>query len=299
MNRLISLRQKLTPQPLSPLRYPGGKSKLAPFIKLLFETNNLSDGHYAEPYAGGAGVALSLLVDDYVRQIHINDLDRSVYAFWWSVLNEPERLCRLIRDTPVTPVSWTAQRAIQSKKETVSLLQLGFSTLFLNRTTRSGIFASGGMIGGTKQTGTWKLNARYNAPGLIQRVERIASYASRIHLTNLDALDFLAKLASTLPGRSLTYLDPPYFVKGQRRLYTNYYTPSDHELVAGTLDSFPHCWITSYDYAPEILTLYREHRCMVYTLAYSASGRRDGREAIFFSDELQLPSPSRLRNALP
>jgi DNA adenine methylase len=265
----------------------------------LFELNNLTDGHYAEPYAGGAAVALTLLLDEYVRHIHINDLDRAIYAFWWSVLNEPERFAKLIRDTPVTTDAWERQKKVQTHKAKASLLSLGFSTFFLNRTSRSGIIASGGMIGGADQNGRWKLNARYNGAGLIQRIDRIASYRSRISLTNVDALAFLTAAAAKLPHRSLTYLDPPYFVKGQRRLYTNYYTPRDHALVAAAVDAFPHCWVTSYDYAPEILTLYRHHRCHVYTLGYTAAARRQGAEAIFFSDELQVPAASAMRTLLP
>ena len=283
----------------SPLRYPGGKAKLAPFIKEVFERNNLTDGHYAEPYAGGAGLALTLLFDDFVRHIHINDLDRAVYSFWWAVLNEPERLCQLITDTPVTPGSWERQRHVQIDKATADPLSLGFATFFLNRTSRSGITASGGMIGGKNQQGPWGIDARYNVRSLIARIQRIASFRSRISLTNLDAIDFLASLAPLLPDRSLTYLDPPYYVKGQRRLYANCYSPADHESIAGALDSYPHCWLTSYDYAPEILSLYSHHRCHVYSLQYTASTRRSGAEAIFFSDDLQIPPVRQLRAVLP
>src|SRR5690606_24035756 len=35
----------------SPLRYPGGKNKLAKFIAKICERNNIN-GHYVEPYAG-------------------------------------------------------------------------------------------------------------------------------------------------------------------------------------------------------------------------------------------------------
>jgi len=283
----------------SPLRYPGGKAKLAPFVKEVFECNNLTDGHYAEPYAGGAGLALTLLFDDFVRHIHINDVDRAVHAFWWAVLNEPNSLCQLVADTPITPDSWERQRRVLADRATADPLSLGFATFFLNRTSRSGIIASGGMIGGKRQKGRWGIDARYNVRSLIARIQRIASFRARISLTNLDALDFLAALAPLLPDRSLTYLDPPYYVKGQRRLYANYYSPADHDLIAGALDSYPHCWLTSYDYAPEILALYSHHRCHVYSLQYTASTRRHGAEAIFFSDDLQIPPARRLRAALP
>jgi DNA adenine methylase len=272
----------------SPLRYPGGKAKLVPFIQELFNSNRLADGHYAEPYAGGASVALSLLYDEYARHAHINDLDRSVFAFWWAVLEQTEQLVKWIHDTPITLKEWRQQKAIQSQKENADLLDLGFSTFYLNRTSRSGIISSGGVIGGNDQSGPWTMEARFNKPELIRRIERVADYRSRITLTNLDAIDFLARLATLLPDKSLTYLDPPYFAKGQR-LYANYYQIGDHQRIADLLESYPHCWLVSYDYQPEILSLYRRHRCLVYSLRYTASTRQRGSEAMFFSDDLQIP----------
>lgn len=135
----------------SPLRYPGGKAKLAGFVKEIFRANDLLDGAYAEPYAGGASVALTLLFDEFASRIYINDIDRAVYAFWSAVLNSTEELCRLIRDTRPTPTEWLRQRRIYSNSATESPLALGFSAFFLNRTNRSGIIESAGMIGGRAQ----------------------------------------------------------------------------------------------------------------------------------------------------
>lgn len=46
---------------LSPLRYPGGKSKVFNIIISLFEKNDIKNPIYIEPFAGGAGLALLLL----------------------------------------------------------------------------------------------------------------------------------------------------------------------------------------------------------------------------------------------
>jgi DNA adenine methylase len=100
------------------------------------------------------------------------------------------------------------------------------------------------------------------------------------------------ELSSRLPVRWLTYLDPPYFVKGQQRLYANYYEAADHAKIADLLANFPRCWIVSYDYAPEILAQYSDYRCVVYGLRYSATERYDGSEVMFFSDQLQIPDMS-------
>ena len=143
---------------LSPLRYPGGKAKVADFVQCLIKENALLDGTYVEPYVGGGSVALSLLFNEYVRDIYINDKDISIYAFWYSVLHESEALCKLIKDTPINVETWHKLKEIQSNKENVDLLNLGFSTFFLNRTNRSGILKAG-VIGGYDQTGNYKIDA--------------------------------------------------------------------------------------------------------------------------------------------
>ena len=66
----------------TPLRYPGGKQRLAPFIRELLTANNLLGTEYAEPYAGGAGIAMELLINGEVSRIHLNDKDYAVYCFW-------------------------------------------------------------------------------------------------------------------------------------------------------------------------------------------------------------------------
>ncbi len=284
---------------LTPLRYPGGKSKLAQFIQLVFEKNQLLDGHYVEPYAGGAGIAYSLLFQEYAAHVHINDLNKLVYAFWDSVLEETESLCKLIRDTPVNIEEWKRQKEIQNNPNDFSRLSLGFSTFFLNRTNRSGII-SGGVIGGLDQTGSWKIDARYNKEGLIARVQKIASYRNRISLYNQDASIFLKGITQILPPKSLIYLDPPYYIKG-RDLYENHYSPQDHECLAKLVrETLQHNWIVSYDFVPEISHLYQGFRQITYYLSYSAANRYKGAEIMVFCDGLQIPdveNPAKIKAA--
>lgn len=281
---------------LSPLRYPGGKSKLANFVKLLFRANNLMDGEYAEPYAGGASVALALVLGEYASVVHINDLDRSIFSFWNAVLNDTEELCRRISQRRVSIAEWRRQRAIQDESATADSLDLAFSTFFLNRTNRSGIIASGGIIGGENQNGEWGIDARYNKSVLIKRIERIARYRERISVTQYDASDFLQEVVNELPARSLTYLDPPYFVKGQR-LYANYYRPEDHAAIAGRLAATDRRWIVSYDNVPEIRALYTDYNTTSYALRYSAAARYEGTEIMIYSPGLIAPDvhPARVR----
>jgi DNA adenine methylase len=198
-----------------------------------------------------------------------------VYAFWDAALNETDKLCQLISDVPVTMDEWHKQKCVQEAYDP-DPLDLALSTFFLNRTNRSGII-SGGVIGGKQQNGIWKLGARFNKLDLIQRIEKIACYRSRIRLYGLDAKEFIAKVVTTLAKRSLTFFDPPYFVKGQQMLYTNYYSPDDHIEIANLIFKLPTPWIISYDDVGEIRALYDLYRCVDYSLSYSAQERYRGR----------------------
>jgi DNA adenine methylase len=278
----------------SPLRYPGGKGKLANFVKLLLSHNELGDIHYVEPYAGGASIALSLLFEEYARHIHINDLNRAIYALWHSVLYETEALCQRIRDTAVTLEERERQRLVQDERD-VSLLDLGFSTFFLNRVNRSGIIW-GGVIGGKNQDGPCALDARYNKAELITRIQKIARYRRRISLYNEDAAAFIAARVPTLPDKAFLYLDPPYYGKG-KDLYQHFYEHSDHETIAALVHAIRQPWIVSYDRHASLLPLYAGFRSIQYRLSYSVQDRYKGAEVIFFSPKLEIPdipSPAKI-----
>ncbi|WP_195619489.1 DNA adenine methylase [Citrobacter farmeri] len=271
----------------TPLRYPGGKGKLSNFMLNVIEVNNLSPIHYAEPYAGGAGLALKLLDLNVAERIFLNDINLSVYAFWHSVLNNADTLCSMIYNTPVTMDEWYKQKEIINSTKNYDLLTIGFSTFFLNRTNRSGIL-KGGVIGGKNQDGEWKLDARYNKNDLISRIKNIHAEKNRIELFNLDAIEFINNVVTKLPKNSLTYLDPPYYVKG-KGLYINHYGHQDHVDVAKVVQSeIKTPWIVSYDNTPEIRDMYKTQSLM-YGINYSAQDRYKGSEAMFFSELLKIP----------
>ncbi len=273
----------------TPLRYPGGKGKIVGYIKEIIIANKMLDGNYVEPFAGGAAVAIELLLQDYVTHIHINDLDRSIYAFWHSILKETDAFCDLIESTSVSIDEWFNQRAIQQTASDCNLLILGFSTFFLNRCNRSGII-KGGVIGGKDQAGKWKLDARFNKTELLRRINQIARFKSRISLHNLDVVDFLSLTIPVVPDNTLVYLDPPYYVKG-KGLYANHFTHNDHanlvERVSAGLAGKK--WIVSYDNVPEIVDIYKRYQKLVYGLSYSAQARYQGLEIMFFSNSLVIP----------
>lgn len=268
----------------SPLRYPGGKGCIFPFISKLFYENQLIGTSYAEPYAGGAGLALRLLYDEFVDRIYINDLDRAIYSFWKSAVDNTTRLCDWIADIDISVDTWRYCKSIQLNSDTAELLDLAKATFFLNRTNVSGVL-KGGIIGGYKQKGKYKIDARFNKDDLIRRIQKIERYKDRISVSNHDGMAFITKLNRTF-GDTLIYCDPPYLQKGSD-LYLNFYSRRDHARLCRRIVNLRKRWIVSYDNHDFILGLYQAQQKVCYKLSQSASNRV-GDEILIFSDGLSF-----------
>jgi DNA adenine methylase len=277
----------------TPLRYPGGKQKLTPFIKEVLATNKLQGVDYVEVYAGGAGLAIELLIGGEADRIHLNDKCYAVYSFWRSIVDNADEFCRRIRSASLTIKEWRRQREIFVRQTEFEMIDVGFSTFYLNRCNRSGIL-SAGAIGGINQTGEWKIDARFPRNELIKRVEAIASRSAAISVTNWDAGDYLSRYVPKLSRRTLVYCDPPYFQKAER-LYMHHYQPDDHQQIAEIIQRLKVPWIVSYDNAPQIKRWYHGHKQIEYGLQYNAARAYVGIEVLFFSPKLRLPLGSAIR----
>lgn len=274
---------------LSPLRYPGGKARLAPFFARLIRAQIPAPTHYAEPYAGGAGAALRLLTDGAVDHIHINDLNVGVAAFWRTITapNGANAFCQLINNTLVTVEQWNHQRAIYQAGKGDDLA-LGFATFFLNRTNRSGILDAG-PIGGFEQVGKWKIDARYNKSALIERVKHVAALGDRIHVTQLDGLDFLTTMEAHATD-VLVYADPPYVEQGGR-LYLHAFNGDDHKALAEKLQAAKYPWLLTYDDQRIVWDdLYDAARCARFDIAHTAAIQHVGKETIVYGPTLTVPT---------
>jgi DNA adenine methylase len=274
----------------SPLRYPGGKASISPFLEQLIVLNDLHDGRIVEPFAGGAGASLQLMFNEIVSDIAINDIDPRIYAFWRAVVNQTEKLVSLIMDTDITMDVWNnCQRIYRSGLSRYSQVQIAFAVFFLNRCNRSGILMGGGPIGGYEQSGKWKLDARFNRLVLVERIRRIASYGNRVSVTRLSANELLLNMPND-NKRTLVFLDPPYYEKGQR-LYLNALEEDDHKQLADILRGSPKFnWVLTYDNVEPIRRLYGDFEMRPFELNYSASARRMGREIMIFDPRIRIPN---------
>ena len=245
-------------------------------------------GTYIEPFAGGAGIAVELLLRDVVSRIVINDYDKGIWSFWKAILTETERFISEIRTVPLTINEWEKQRDICLNYNKKYSFELGFATFYMNRTNRSGII-KGGVIGGLQQTGKWKIDARFNRESLISRIESIAFRKKDIRLYNQDITTFIEHYVPFYSEKAMIYFDPPYFKKG-KQLYMNFFEFEDHKRIERVIRNSVECdWIVTYDDASEIREIYASYPVMLYDLNYSVSKKCKTSELMIFKSNIPIP----------
>jgi len=283
---------------MSPFRYPGGKSQLYNFVDNLLTINKIN-GTYIEPFAGGSGLAIKLLIKGRVNNIWINDYDKSIYAVWYTILNTPQLLIDRINEVPFDYKDgsdnsdefnleyWEKiRKQYNTFKDLPTSIDNAFATLFLNRTNRSGII-TGGPVGGTKQN--TKIYARFNKRTLIRKINLIYSFKDKINLTNLDAKQMIPKIKSeTDSSNTFIFFDPPYFNQGSN-LYFSSFNYDDHKNMAKQIiDLKKYSWITTYDNVEEIKNLYsKSPKRFEYDIRYTANNYKRGMaKEVMFSNKI-------------
>ena len=276
---------------ISPLRYPGGKGFISNYLQTLIEMNDLRGCAYYEPFAGGAGAALRLLIDGVVSEVHLNDLDVRITSFWRSVLDETDRFENAVMNVPLNMDEWRRQKQICSEANDGRQFELGFSTFYLNRCNRSGVLFGSAPIGGYKQSGKWRMDARFYRKTLAKRIRTIADMRDRIYVYGLDALEFLRQIVVPENNRAenFTYLDPPYYVAGNR-LYLNKYGDEDHAALAHEMkNSADLAWVASYNNVEFIRDLFADYRFSTIPVRYSMQSKQMAEELIIAAATLRLP----------
>jgi DNA adenine methylase len=271
----------------SPLRYPGGKGAMAGMLAEIRRRNGVAGLSQAEPFAGGAGASLSLLYTERAPEVLINDADPAMHDFWWALTERGKDFEKLLSGTRASMAEWRRQRDVY-RSPRPARLKRGFAAFYLNRCNRSGIIMNGGPIGGIKQTGEWKIGARFNKESLLSRCRKIGEYADRIKVSGMDGIKFIDSVNTK---ETFLFIDPPYYHKGPL-LYLNGLDEDYHKALAKKLRSMPEdaAWVLTYDDCAEIRKLYRDWATVrPFTLRYTASERKQGREVLITPKWMELP----------
>lgn len=239
---------------LSPLRYPGGKSKLIDYLYSRLSQEQLDT--FVEVFAGGASLGLALLDAGSIKRLILNDKDPGVYALWKTILECPQELTDRLQSIVPTHRDLSDAKNLLALNE-ASTLELAWAFLLANRLSFSGI-VKGNPLGG-KNGSQDALTARWNPEALAERITRICSMRDRIELHNMDACEFL-EAEGYWYNKATIFVDPPYWEKG-KALYTHYYEEKDHmelaEMLQNMYMSFPEPdIIVTYDNHPRIREMY-------------------------------------------
>lgn len=281
---------------VSPLRYPGGKGRMAGALAELFMAQfGLMDVEvWVEPFAGGAGAGLHLLERDVVEEVWLTERNRALAAFWRTVTAHPDDLVARVRSCEPDMGAWHAAREVLAAAEDGEAfaddLELAFAALIINRCSRSGMVNSRvGPIGGKQQNGRWHIRSRWNADGIAERIAWVGKMGDRIRVSEGDAITRIAELDGSvgIEEEVVLFADPPYLVAGNK-LYGAGMTFDDHKNLAHALTHCAARWLLTYDAEDRILGLYPEHRVLAYEIAYSANTRRIDEEYAVLSDNLAV-----------
>jgi len=282
------------PRAASPFRYPGGKDKLTSFLAIFLTYNKLNGARFIEPFCGGAGASLSLLLGGYVKEIHLNDKNYALYCFWEQLLNNTDNLLDMVYQNVPCIEDWHKQKEIYqtsiSSPDKYSKLEFGFSVFYLNRANRSGVL-SAGPIGGLDQSGKYKIDCRYTVSTLIKKLERIASMRDSIFVYNEHCIDFLKRFDDKAHfNNDFVYLDPPY-VKEGRNIYSKNFCFSDaqHRELKDYIAGYSNRWLISYDDHPLVHDLYSKHGTRAVEISYVMNQAKVGKELMIADSRLRMP----------
>lgn len=230
-NRFSKRNQVKLNKRISPLRYPGGKSKIADHI--LQYINPEKTDLLISPYAGGASVELALLEAGIVKKIALNDIDFGVYSLFEIIKTFPDALIQQIKNiTPTHEDFFHARQTVKSDYLNCDVFDAAWSLLLVNRLSYSGIYYAnplGGINGSNEQ-----LLSRWNPVDLCRRIQKIHAMADCIIIDNKDAIEFIEE--QYWKDNATLFVDPPYYDHG-KMLYLHHYDEDDHERLQFLLDS--------------------------------------------------------------
>jgi DNA adenine methylase len=255
----------------TPFRYPGAKNKMLPI--LMEHLSPLLDKKpmFLDAFVGGGSVLLDVAEKYPSCHLFANDKDYWVYCFW-NIVSGPDStkfddLLALVATRPTLDLFYKLR-----EEKVMDDVGAAYRAIFFNRTTFSGIFYSG-PIGGKDQNSQYTVDCRYNIKKLLTKILKCRELLQfRTVVVNEDFTNLPMLTANDIP----TYLDPPYYVKGDS-LYIHSMKPSEHRSLSHILANRKN-WVLSYDDCPEIRDFYKGNSIIDLAVRYCINGKKSAWE---------------------
>ena len=247
---------------LSPLRYPGGKSKLIDQLLPYIQDKEC----FVEAFCGGSSLGLALLDAGKIHKLVLNDLDRNVYAFWKIVCSNQykELNDKILEYSPIKETYFAYQERLKSSD--LSDLDRAFYFLVINRCSFSGI-----QMANTKSD----MKDRWIPKSLTERIKKIHSMSDYIEVRNNDAMELIEEMYWN--PKNCIFIDPPYIEKGDQLYPVKFHLHQElAELITDLLREFPGCadLLLTYDDQEILHQLYNQNHIGIHIIGRNYSCRR-------------------------
>jgi DNA adenine methylase len=264
----------------NPLRYPGSKSGFIEEFSQYVKTNNLVGKEIVEPYAGSASIALGLLHKGLVSSAVLIERDPLIFSFWFCVFHKTDALINAIEHLNINLDTWHSFEKYRDidEIEDDQLLSIGLAGLFFNRTNFSGVLHAG-PIGGKGQKSEYSVDCRFNKKDIIKRIILISKMSDKVSVHFGDAIAALKDANELDNSNRFFYIDPPYYVQGQK-LYRYHYKLSDHKRLAESLTEAKYKWVLSYDNHHVIEHFYSDFDKITRDFRYSSRSPKQEKELL-------------------
>lgn len=241
---------------VSPLRYPGGKSRSVKKIEELVPKFD----EFREPFVGGGSVFFHLKQKFPDKNFWINDKYKELATFWQESQNNLEGVLSKVNN-------WKQNFAdgknlfyfLKENKSKFNRMEIAAMFFIFNRITFSGTTEAGGY---SEQA----FQKRFTDSS-IERLQKIGSVLQDTNITNLD----YEKVILAKGENVFLFLDPPYSKNKKSALYGengNLHKGFDHERFADLLKKCPHKWLLTYDNSPYIRELFSFANITDWNLTY-------------------------------
>ena len=227
---------------VSPLRYPGGKSRA---LQKIVQQLPAHFSEYREPFVGGGSVFVYLRQKFPHVKMWINDLNFELFCFWKEAQRDAKQLAFAIQQVKdKTENGRVLFETLRGQAGTaLSDFERAVRFFVLNRISFSGTVDSGGYSEGA-------FRGRFTDSS-IARVRELGALLQDVKITHKDYTYLLRAR-----GRDVfLFLDPPYLTATKSRLYGlngTLHTSFDHQQFAREMRQCVHSWLITYDDSPEI-----------------------------------------------
>ena len=255
LNSLKGEKLKYKRYTKSPLRYPGGKS-LAVGLIIEYFPDNLK--RLISPFIGGGSVEIAAAVELGI-EVKAYDIFDILVNFWQIAIKDKNSLCNeLLKLKPTKQIYKTIKDELKShwtKEVKLDSLMLARDYYF-----NFNLSYGPGFLG-------WMSSIYEDEAKYLKGVEKISS----LNLENLSVECSSFEKAFKLYPSDFFYLDPPYFLSGDSKMFRGIYPQRNfpihhngfnHELLAKLLKAHKGKFILSYNDCGWVRETYKEFKIL-------------------------------------